>query len=149
MNPDTVIAMEQARSPLRGSGLFARTDDEREFLRDEWAFVGSRLRSLGIWATGAFMLASVTDWIVLGSTPIFFGIFFLRFVVLGLGVNLVRASSAAQAPDPAALARTLVAFEATILLIFFWLRRPMAGRWSTTRSPHYSWCWRCTHMPRH
>ncbi|OIQ87019.1 putative diguanylate cyclase YcdT [mine drainage metagenome] len=118
MNPNTVIAMEPMRNPLRGNGLFARSDDEQEFLQEEWAFIGSRLRSLGIWGTLAFMLAAVTDWIALGPTPDFFGIFVLRFFVLGLGLNLVRISSAAQAPEPASLAQALLVFEAAIVTIF-------------------------------
>lgn len=128
MSPDTVIAQEQARSPLRRTGLFARGDDESEFLRGEWAFIGARIRSLAIWATAAFMLAAVTDWIALGPTPIFFAIFALRFVVLGLGVNLVRVSSAGQAPEPAILARALLVFEATILLIFLLVVSAYGGR---------------------
>ncbi len=118
MTPDTLIAWDQARSPLGRDGLFAHADEEREFLRDEWDYVGARLRSLGLWGTVAFMLAAITDLTVLGASPVFFGILALRFVVLGLGVRLVRLGRRRQAPAPKPLARALLAFETAIVAIF-------------------------------
>ncbi len=118
MSPDTLIAQEQARSPMRANGLFARLGDEQAFLRSEWGYIGARLRSLGLWGTAAFMLASITDFTVLGATPVYFGLLALRCIVLGLGTRLVLLGRRPEAPDSPHAARALLAFEVAILIIF-------------------------------
>ena len=118
MTPDTLIAWDQVRSPLRRNGLFAHADEEREFLRGEWDYVGARLRSIGLWGTVAFMLAAITDFTVLGASPAFFGILALRFVVVGLGVHLVRLGRRREAPASQILTRALSVFEGAIVAIF-------------------------------
>ena len=118
MTPDTLIAWDQVRSPLRRNGLFAHADEEWEFLRGEWDYVGARLRSVGLWGTVAFMLAAITDFTVLGASPAFFGILALRFVVVGLGVHLVRLGRRREAPASQILTRALSVFEGAIVAIF-------------------------------
>ena len=118
MSPDTLIAQDQACSPMRSNGLFARQEDEQAFRRSEWDYIGARLRSLGLWGTAAFMLASITDYTVLGASPVYFGLLALRFVVLGLGIHLVLLGCKPEAPALQQLSRGLLAFEVAILVIF-------------------------------
>ncbi len=118
MSPDTLIAQDQARIPMRNNGLFARPEDEQDFRRSEWDYIGARLRSLGLWGTAAFMLASITDFTVLGASPVYFGLLALRCVVLGLGARLVLLGRKPEAPALHRLSHALLAFEVAILVIF-------------------------------
>ncbi len=118
MSPDSLIAQEQARTPLGRSGLFLHAEDEQAFLRGEWEYIGARLRILGLWGSVAFMLAAYTDFTVLGSKPLLFGILGLRLIVLALGIRLILLGRRAEAAEHGRMARALLAFEVSVLGVF-------------------------------
>ena len=118
MSPDSLIAQEQARTPLGRNGLFLHVEDEHAFLSGEWEYISARLRILGLWGSVAFMLAAYTDFTVLGSRPVLFGLLALRLIVLALGIRLVALGRRPEAAEPGRIARALLAFEVSVLGIF-------------------------------
>lgn len=77
------------RSPLDRDGYFVDAQEERNFRRDEWPTLGTRLRNVALWGGLAYVASGVSDWIVLRESPWLWLLLALRAGVGALAAALV------------------------------------------------------------
>lgn len=68
------------------SGIFAEDSQESAYVHANWPDIRHRLRDIGLYGGGAFVLMGTVDFIVLGPVPVFWFIMAGRLLTGGLGV---------------------------------------------------------------
>ncbi len=104
--------------PIGRLGLFVRAEDEADYVRSTWGDISARLRLIGLWGGGAFVVASAVDWTRLHGEALFWDLLLLRLAVFALGFNLWRVARAASPPAPGAARNALVLFELGVIVAF-------------------------------